>query len=65
MWLMALNGKLRLAPLRKDIQSVLDVATGTGVWAIDMVRDSPPYQTYSDLATRQMNILLPEYMAQI
>lgn len=38
MWLMALRGKLHLAPLKKDIRSALDVATGTGNWAMDFVR---------------------------
>lgn len=30
-----LGGKLFLAPIKKDVEKVLDVGTGTGIWAID------------------------------
>ena len=30
-----LHGKLHLAPLGEGIHNVLDIATGTGIWAID------------------------------
>ncbi|PKS09629.1 hypothetical protein jhhlp_004248 [Lomentospora prolificans] len=33
--LLSLDGKLHKAPLKKDIQKVVDIGTGTGVWAID------------------------------
>ncbi|KAH7142157.1 S-adenosyl-L-methionine-dependent methyltransferase [Dactylonectria macrodidyma] len=36
-----LKNKLFLAPLRKDIQEILDVATGTGIWAIDFADEFP------------------------
>ena len=32
---LTLDGKLFLAPIKKDAQSVLDVGTGTGLWAIE------------------------------
>ncbi|KAJ4244349.1 hypothetical protein NW762_014476 [Fusarium torreyae] len=32
---LSLKGRLHLAPLKDDIQSALDVGTGTGIWAID------------------------------
>lgn len=35
LFLLTLNGALHRAPLRRDIESVLDVGTGTGIWAID------------------------------
>lgn len=35
-FLVLFNGKLNLAPLREDsVKMVLDVGTGTGIWAID------------------------------
>lgn len=38
MWYMRLGDRLHLAPLKDDIQSALDVATGTGIWALEFVR---------------------------
>ena len=32
---LALKGELLLAPIIKDPQRVLDLGTGTGIWAID------------------------------
>ncbi|KAF2461446.1 S-adenosyl-L-methionine-dependent methyltransferase [Lineolata rhizophorae] len=57
MWLMALGGKLHIAPLRKDIQSVLDIATGTGVWAMDMADEYPSAKVVgTDLSPIQPNL---------
>ncbi|KAH6984337.1 S-adenosyl-L-methionine-dependent methyltransferase [Ilyonectria sp. MPI-CAGE-AT-0026] len=36
-----LDGKLFLAPLKPDIKKVLDVGTGTGIWAIDFADEFP------------------------
>ncbi|KAF5229090.1 hypothetical protein FAUST_10642 [Fusarium austroamericanum] len=38
---LSLDGKLHLAPLKDDIQTVLDVGTGTGTWAIDFADEYP------------------------
>ncbi|KAL2670037.1 hypothetical protein Neosp_014917 [[Neocosmospora] mangrovei] len=38
---LSLNGKLHLAPLKKDIQKVIDIGTGTGIWAIDFADQYP------------------------
>ncbi|KAL5593194.1 hypothetical protein FOBRF1_012296 [Fusarium oxysporum] len=38
---LTLDGKLQLAPLKDDIKSVLDVGTGTGIWAIDFADEHP------------------------
>ncbi|KAJ4112360.1 hypothetical protein NW765_015430 [Fusarium oxysporum] len=38
---LSLDGKLHLAPLKDDIQKVLDVGTGTGIWAIDFADEYP------------------------
>ena len=32
----SLGGKLNLAPVSRDPKRVLDIGTGTGVWAIEM-----------------------------
>ncbi|KAF4975218.1 hypothetical protein FDECE_18592 [Fusarium decemcellulare] len=36
-----LDGKLHLAPIGKDPQRVLDLGTGTGIWAIDFADEYP------------------------
>ncbi|KAI1761378.1 S-adenosyl-L-methionine-dependent methyltransferase [Hypoxylon sp. FL1150] len=38
---LCLGGKLFLAPLKDDIEKVLDIGTGTGLWAIDMADEYP------------------------
>lgn len=35
MWSITLDNKLHLAPIGSNPQNVLDIATGTGIWAID------------------------------
>jgi ubiquinone/menaquinone biosynthesis C-methylase UbiE len=35
LWLMTLDNKLSLAPLKRDPLHVLDLGTGTGIWAIE------------------------------
>jgi predicted RNA methylase len=35
--LMLMDEKLTLAPLKSDIQNVLDVGTGTGIWAMFVI----------------------------
>jgi ubiquinone/menaquinone biosynthesis C-methylase UbiE len=46
---MTLDGHLSLAPLNREPEHVLDIGTGTGVWAIDY-GDNPalygPYHAY-------------------
>lgn len=33
---MLIGGELYLSPIGKNVQRVLDLGTGTGIWAIDM-----------------------------
>jgi len=40
-YLLLLNGNLSLAPLKPDMQRVLDLGTGTGIWAIDCADTYP------------------------
>ena len=36
-----INDKLHTAPIKSDAQKVLDVGTGTGIWAIDFADENP------------------------
>lgn len=35
------DDKLHLAPIKPDAQTVLDIGTGTGIWAIDFADENP------------------------
>jgi ubiquinone/menaquinone biosynthesis C-methylase UbiE len=39
--LQLLDGKLHKAPLESNPQRILDVGTGTGIWAVDMADKYP------------------------
>ncbi|KAI9729373.1 MAG: hypothetical protein M1834_006897 [Cirrosporium novae-zelandiae] len=56
-WLTTLDGRLYLAPLKQDIQNVLDVATGTGIWAMEFADKFPSAQVIgTDLSPMQPNL---------
>ena len=40
-YLMLHGGELHLSPIKEDVQSILDLGTGTGIWAIDMAEKYP------------------------
>ncbi|KAF5533346.1 TAM domain-containing protein, partial [Fusarium napiforme] len=49
-----LSGKLFLAPIKDNVQKVLDVGTGTGIWAIDFADEYPEAEVIgSDLSPIQ------------
>jgi Methyltransferase domain len=41
LFLLTLHGELHLAPLKPGIHNVLDIATGTGIWAIEFAAKYP------------------------
>lgn len=57
-WKLCLAGSLQISPIPEDVKDVLDVGTGTGVWAIEFA-DLHPNSTVlgTDLSPIQ-----PEYM---
>jgi ubiquinone/menaquinone biosynthesis C-methylase UbiE len=40
LFVISLHGALHLAPIKEGLQNVLDVATGTGIWAIEFGKAS-------------------------
>ncbi len=44
LFLLTFGGKLHLAPVASPLQNVLDIGTGTGIWAIDMADEHPESQ---------------------
>lgn len=59
-FLRTLGGKLFLAPIPEDVQEVLDVGTGTGIWAIDFADEfSSARVTGTDLSPIQPGMVPP------
>ncbi|PGH02085.1 hypothetical protein AJ79_07722 [Helicocarpus griseus UAMH5409] len=59
-FLRSLGGKLCLAPIPKDVQDVLDIGTGTGLWALDFADEYPSAQvTGTDLSPIQPSYVPP------
>ncbi|KAF4996947.1 hypothetical protein FDECE_12270 [Fusarium decemcellulare] len=61
-----LDGKLFLAPIKPDVQRVLDVGTGTGIWAIDFADEYPNAEVIgSDLSPIQPTWVPPNVKFEI
>jgi len=65
-FLMSLDGKLHLAPIVPQPQNVLDVGTGTGLWAMDFADAHPSAQVIGvDLSPSQQDFVPPNLQFQI
>ncbi|RBR11203.1 uncharacterized protein FIESC28_09087 [Fusarium coffeatum] len=61
-----LGGKLFLAPIKDNVQKVLDVGTGTGIWAIDFADEYPEAEVIgSDLSPIQPTWVPPNVKFEI
>ncbi|KAF1810525.1 S-adenosyl-L-methionine-dependent methyltransferase [Eremomyces bilateralis CBS 781.70] len=64
--LLHLNGELHLAPIGENPGAILDVGTGTGIWAIDMGDKYPSAKvTGVDLSPRQPSWVPPNVQFEI
>jgi SAM-dependent methyltransferase len=66
MYLDTLNGKLFLAPLLPDALHILDLGTGTGMWALDFADRHPNAVVYGvDISLIQPKFVPPNCQFQI
>ncbi|RMJ13432.1 hypothetical protein CDV36_006899 [Fusarium kuroshium] len=60
------GGKLYKAPLKKDIQTAVDIGTGTGIWAIDFADEFPNTKVIgTDISAIQPSWIPPNLEFQI
>ncbi|TAQ83533.1 hypothetical protein B7494_g8143 [Chlorociboria aeruginascens] len=65
-FLLLLDGKLFLAPIPKDVKRVLDLGTGTGIWAIDFADEYPDASILGiDLSPIQPSMVPPNCRFEI
>lgn len=54
-----LGGKLCLAPISDNVQRVLDLGTGTGIWAMDFAEQVPTHLCWLQPHTKPSNTQIP------
>ncbi|PSR82850.1 S-adenosyl-L-methionine-dependent methyltransferase [Coniella lustricola] len=60
------QNKLHFAPIDEDVQNVLDIGTGTGIWAIDFADTYPGAQvTGTDISPSQPQFVPPNVRFEI
>ncbi|RSL40218.1 hypothetical protein CEP54_016169 [Fusarium duplospermum] len=65
-FLVLLNDSLCFAPIKENVQNVLDVGTGTGIWAIDFADEHPSAQVIgTDISPIQPQWVPPNLEFQI
>ncbi|KAK3313025.1 S-adenosyl-L-methionine-dependent methyltransferase [Apodospora peruviana] len=63
---LVLDGKLFLAPIKDDVQKVIDIGTGTGMWAIDFADQFPNANVIgTDISPIQPSWVPPNLQFQI
>ncbi|KAK1751469.1 mRNA 3'-end-processing protein yth1 [Echria macrotheca] len=61
-----LDGKLYLAPIPEDVKNVIDIGTGTGIWAIDFADEHPEAQVIgTDLSPMQPTWIPPNMKFEV
>ncbi|KAK2747804.1 hypothetical protein FQN57_001834 [Myotisia sp. PD_48] len=66
MFSLLLKGKLLSAPIAQDIQRVLDLGTGTGIWAIDFADEYPSAEVIgTDLSPTQPSFVPPNLRFEV
>lgn len=64
--LLLLDGELNLAPITKNPMHVLDVGTGTGIWAIDFADRFPSAEVLgTDLSPTQPSLVPPNLRFEV
>lgn len=64
--LLLLDGELHMAPLTKDPMRVLDLGTGTGIWAIDFADRFPSCEVLgTDLSPTQPSMIPPNLRFEV